>query len=446
MGNFEKNPLSFCLSRRNFLHTSSLSAMSLFLGCASNPVTGKRQLILISESEEIGLDRENSPHQFASDYGASRDKALQSYITSVGKPIAAGTHRPDMPYRFVIVNAAYINAYTFPGGSMGITRGILLDLESEAELASLLGHELGHVNARHTAQRMTKSVLTSLAVASVTAYTGSEFEKYQAIAAGLGGIAAGALLAHYSRDNEREADSLGMDYMVKAGYNPGGQTDLMDMLRNLSKNKPNAIEMMFATHPMGEERYQSSVRKISSLPVQTKDLPYQRERYMDNTAGLRAISKAIDEMQAGDKLMMGSKFGEAKKHYGEALRIAPGDYAALLMMAKCQIALEDYSLARRYAEDAVTVYPEEAQALHILGIANLQLKKYDEAFNNFEQYGQILPGNPNTVFFKGLSLEKMGKRDRAATEYITYLNKVQSGQYAEYAYNKLVEWGYVKSQ
>jgi predicted Zn-dependent protease len=437
---------TYGISRRQFLYFSSLSAISLSLGCAFNPVTGKKQLMLISESEEIDLDRENSPHQFSSDYGASQNQSLQSYIASVGKPIAAGTHRPNMPYRFVIVNAAYINAYTFPGGSVGITRGILLDLESEAELSSLIGHELGHVNARHTAQRMTKSVLTSLAVASVSAYTGSENEKYQAIAAGLGSIAAGALLAHYSRDNEREADSLGMDYMIKAGYNPGGQTDLMDMLRSMSKKKPNAIEMMFSTHPMGEERYQSSLSKIASMPGHTNALPYHRERYMDNTAGLRAIAKAIDEMQNGDKLMMGSKFGEAKKHYGEALRIAPGDYAGLLMMAKCQIAMEDYSLARRYAEDAATVYPEEAQALHILGIANLKLEKYDEAFSNFERYEQILPGNPNTVFFKGLSLEKMGKRDRAASEYIAYLNKVQSGQYAEYAYNRLVEWGYVKKQ
>jgi len=167
---------------------------------------------------------------------------------------------------------------------------------------------------------------------------------------------------------------------------------------------------------------------------------------MDNTAGLRVISKAIDEMQNGDKFMMDQKYAEAKEHYGEALRIAPGDYAALLMMAKCQIALKDFRLARRYAEDAATVYPEEAQALHILGIANLQLEKYEEAFDSFEKYGQVLPGNPNTVFFKGVSLEKMGKRDRAATEYITYLNKVQSGQYAEYAYKKLVEWGYVKKQ
>lgn len=435
---------AYRLSRRQFLFLSSLSAASLYPGCAFNPATGKKQLMLVSESEEIQLDRENSPHQFSSDYGASQDKSLQSYIASVGKPIAAGTHRPNMPYRFVIVNASYINAYTFPGGSMGITRGILLDLDSEAELSSLIGHELGHVNARHTAQRMTKSVLASLAVAGVTAYTGSEYEKYQEIAAGLGSIAAGALLAHYSRDNEREADSLGMDYMVKAGYNPGGQADLMDMLRKLSRKKPNAIEMMFATHPMGEERYQSSLSRIASLPDQTKALPYHRERYMDNTAGLRAIAKAIDEMQNGDKLMMGKKFGEAKTHYGEALRIAPDDYAALLMMAKCQFALEEYSLARRYAEDAVNVYPEEAQALHVLGIANIKLKKYDEAFNNFERYEQILPGNPNTVFFKGLSLEKMGKKDTAANEYIRYLNEVQAGQYAEYAYKRLVEWGFVK--
>lgn len=446
MGMQSTPPFQYHLTRRHFLAFSSIWTASLYLGCASNPVTGKRQLILISENEEIELDRQSSPHQFSSDYGPSLDRPLQDYVTSVGKTVSAVTHRPHMPYRFVVVNAAYINAYTFPGGSMGITRGILLNLESEAELSSLLGHELGHVNARHTAQRMTKSALASLAITGVTAYTGSEMEKYQAIAAGLGGIAAGALLAHYSRDNEREADSLGMDYMVKAGYNPGGQTDLMDMLRNMSRKKPNAIELMFATHPMGEERYQSSLSKMASMPENSKALPYYRERYMDNTAGLRAISKAIEEMQNGDRLMMGNKFTEAKTHYGEALRVTPGDYAALLMMSKCQIALEDFNLARRYAEDAVTVDPKEAQALHILGIANINLGNYDEALDNFQRYEQILPGNPNTTFFKGLSLERMGERDRAAGEYISYLNEVHSGEYAEYAYNRLVEWGYVKSQ
>jgi predicted Zn-dependent protease len=119
----------------------------------------------------------------------------------------------------------------------------LLELDNEAELAGLLGHEIGHVNARHTAERMTKSILTSLVVAGVAIYVEKKHEKYAPLAAGLGNIAAGALLAHYSRDDERQADELGMEYMTRAGYNPEGMVGLMDVLRSLSDHKPSTIDM-----------------------------------------------------------------------------------------------------------------------------------------------------------------------------------------------------------
>ena len=133
-----------------------MTSGGVITGCATNPVTGKRQLMIISEDQEIAVDKENSPHQFSTDYGALQDKTLNEYIDRAGKRIAARTHRPDMPYSFRGVNATYINAYAFPGGSIACTRGILLALDNEAELAGLLGHELGHVNARHTGARMSK--------------------------------------------------------------------------------------------------------------------------------------------------------------------------------------------------------------------------------------------------------------------------------------------------
>jgi predicted Zn-dependent protease len=436
--------IPMAITRRQFLAITGISSAAFVAGCAINPVTGKQQLLLVSEGEEIAIDRENAPHQFSADYGPSQDAGLSAYLEEVTGRLSPGTHRPKMPYRAVPLNATYINAYTFPGGSMGITRGILLDLESEAELAALMGHEMGHVNARHTAQRMTKGLLTSLVVSGVSGAAGKKGEKTGALVAGLGNIAGGALLASYSRDNEREADKLAMEYMTRGGYNPGGHMELMDLLRSLSSQKASAIELMFSTHPMSDERYASSRKMHDRQPARARQLPMLRERYMDNTAALRALGAAIEKMQTGDREMAQKKYASAESRYGEALRKAPGDYAGLLSMAKCQLALEKPDMARRYAEDAYEVYPAEPQAIHLLGMAELAMKQYAAAREHFTGYEKLLRGNPNTVFYIGYTADKMGEKEPAADRYYSYLKKVNRGDKAEYAYKRLQEWGYVK--
>jgi predicted Zn-dependent protease len=432
------------LTRRHFLALGGLSAGSFMLGCAVNPVTGKQQLMLVSEDEEKQIDRVNSPHQFSADYGPVQDEELSEYVRSVGSSLGRVTHRPNMPYRYIPLNATYVNAYTFPAGSIGITRGILLELPSEAALAALIGHELGHVNARHTAQAMSKGVLTNLALTGLSSAVSDFGKGAEELAGGLGQIAAGALLASYSRDNEREADSLAMTYMVKAGYGPQGHLELMDLLRNLNSHKPSAIELMFATHPMSQERYDSSKKALAKMDPSTKELPVHRERYMDNTSSLRAIAPAIGHMQLGDELMRQEKYQEAGEHYAAAILRAPRDYAAHLSMAKCQIALKDYPVAQRYAQAAREIYRDEPQALHVLGMSELYLKNYDSAHTRFLGYEKMLPGNPNTVFYIGLSAEGMGTREEAAQRYYAYLQDVNRGDKADYAYSRLKDWGYVK--
>ena len=113
-------------------------------------------------------------------------------------------------------------------------------------------------------------------------------------------------------------------------------------------------------------------------------------------------------------------------------------------MAKCHLALKDYSLAERYAKEATEVYPAEPQAHHVLGMSQLLLKNYDLAHDRFLGYEKRLPGNPNTVFYIGLSAEGMGKREEAANRYYAYLKEVNKGEKAQYAYGKLKEWGYIK--
>jgi len=432
------------MTRRDFLWITSMSAAGFVTGCATSAVTGRPQLMLVSEDQEIKIDKQNSPHQFSADYGMIQDKTLNDYVKQTGKKIAAQTHRTHMPYSFRVVNANYVNAYAFPGGSIACTRGIMLSLENEAELAALVGHELGHVNARHTAQQMSKGILTQAVVSGLSALAGTRGAAYGQLASELGMISVGALLASYSRDNEREADALGMEYMFRARYSPKGMIGLMDMLKGLSRRKPSIIELMFATHPMSDERYQTAVETSRSKYKSAEILPLYRERYMDHTAKVRALKPAIEEMQKGEKEMMQKKFSNAEAYFEKALNLAPNDYTGLVMMSTCKLFQKKYKEGITYAEKAQQVYPQQAHAYHLSGFAKIHTKNSEGAYQEFSTYEKLLPGNPNTIFFKGYAQEGMQHIEKAASEYHRYLQFVRQGKKAKHASTRLKQWGYYK--
>jgi predicted Zn-dependent protease len=435
-------------NRREFIKAGTLTALGIALGgCAKNPVTGQNQFMLISEDQEIAMDKEAAPHQLSADYGPVQDGELNTYVAEVGKSLSGKSHRPQMPYSYQVVNANYVNAYAFPGGTIACTRGIILDLDNEAELSALLGHEVGHVNARHTASRMSTQVLAGTLAGIGGAVVGSQYgDEWSALAGGLGGIGVGALLASYSRDDERQADSLGMEYMTKAGYNPNGMTGLMEMLNEQHDREPSALEVMFATHPMSSERLATARKTANTKYMGAKEYAVYRERYMDNTASLRKIKPAVEEMQTAEKLMREVKNNEAEDHLETALKLAPNDYTGLLLMSKCLIAQEKYNKAQSYVQHARDVYPTEAQASQINGLLLIKSEKYEAAFENFNAYEKSLPGNPITAFYKGFSQEGMGHTHEAAQEYYRYLQQVNQGEQAKHAYYRLVQWGYIKGE
>jgi tetratricopeptide (TPR) repeat protein len=173
-----------------------------------------------------------------------------------------------------------------------------------------------------------------------------------------------------------------------------------------------------------------------------------RRRFLQLTAlsaaGLRRIKGAIEAMQKADGQMAQKTYAEAEASLGSALKQAPEDYAALVMMAKCQTALRRPAEALRYAEHAKRIYPAEAQALHLAGFAKIQQKHFDGALADFSAYERLLPGNPNTSFFEGLALEGMQRGPDAARAYARYIQSGGQGDRAQYAYGRLVQWGYVK--
>ena len=439
-----KTEQCYPMTRRRFMWLTGMAATGVAAGCATNPVTGKSQFMMVSEQEEIQIDRQYSPMQFSDDYGPTQDTALNTYVNGVGRAIASRTHRPNMPYSFRVVNATYINAYAFPGGSIACTRGILLKLDNEAELAALLGHEIGHVNARHTAEQMSKGQLSSILVGGLSVIADVAAPGMGQVASSLGSFGAGAFLASYSRDNERQADAHGTDYMVKAGYGPDGMVGLMEMLNSMNKSKPSSIELMFATHPMSDERYQTAVKTVQTTYASSRGLPLHRERYMDHTARLRSIQGAIEEVQKGDKELGDKNFSQAEAHYQAALKQAPNDYTTLVSMAKCELVQKKYKEGAQYARQAKSVYPQEAQGYHLSGFAGLNLKEYESAYQDFQASYRLLPGNPQTLFFSGFALEGMNRRQEAAREYSRYLQQVQEGKYAQHAAARLREWGYAR--
>ncbi len=127
------------LSRRDFMKAGGMTALGIALGgCAKNPVTGENQFMLVSEEQEIQMDRKASPQQLSNDYGPTQDLALNEYVSGVGTALSDKSHRPQMPYSYRVVNANYVNAYAFPGGTIACTRGIMLEIDNEAELSALL--------------------------------------------------------------------------------------------------------------------------------------------------------------------------------------------------------------------------------------------------------------------------------------------------------------------
>ncbi len=435
-------------TRREFMKAGGMTALAMTMGgCAKNPVTGVNQIMLVSEEQEIAMDKQSSPHQLSADYGLTQDGELNNYVAGVGKSLSDKSHRPDMPYSYQVVNANYVNAYAFPGGTIACTRGIMLGLDNEAELSALLGHEIGHVNARHTASRMSSQMVVGTLAGIGGAFIGSQYgNEWGALAGGLGGAAVGALLASYSREDERQADHLGMEYMTRAEYNPDGMTGLMEMLNEQHTNQPSALEVMFSTHPMSSERLATARKEANAKYVGAKEYSIYRERYKDNTAALRAIEPAIKDLQVAEKLMREKKFGQAEERCAAALKVAPNDYTGLLLMAKCQIVQEKYAKALPYATKANDIYPTEAQALQLSGLLLVKSEKYEAAFESFDAYEKQLPGNPFTVFYKGYSQEGMGHTKEAAQEYVRFLQQVKQGEQAKHAYYRLVEWGYVKGE
>jgi predicted Zn-dependent protease len=263
--------------RAMFLLVAGL-AMS---GCAVNPATGNKQLMLVSEAQEIQMGQQADAAVVAS-IGLYPDPVWQRYIQQFGARLAATSERPTLPWTFRVVDDPAVNAFAIPGGFIYVTRGLLAHMTSEAELASVVGHEIGHVTARHTVAEMSKQQLIGLGLA-VGSMASSQVAKY----AGTANQALGILYLKFSRDDESQADQLGLRYMRRASYDPRQMPEVFRMLERLSAAEGGArLPTWLETHPSPANRVAAINQQIAALPQDFSGTSVNRDAYQRLLDGL----------------------------------------------------------------------------------------------------------------------------------------------------------------
>ena len=250
MGNYSGS----CEMDRHIVSKTVVKAIVVALifwtvSCAINPVTGKRELMLMSSADELAMGQQTNP-QILQTYGKYEDADLARYVSALGKKLGALSHQPNLAYTIQVLDSPVVNAFAVPGGYVYLTRGILAYLNDEAELAGVVAHEIGHIAARHSAQQYSKAQFGQLGL-GLGSMLSKTFRKY----AGVAQAGVEVLFLSFSRSDEREADTLGVEYSAKAGYDSNHMANLFVSLERLNPGESQGgLPGWFSTHPNPENR------------------------------------------------------------------------------------------------------------------------------------------------------------------------------------------------
>ena len=277
-------------------------------GCATNPVTGSSDFVLMSEQQEIALGRQSHP-QILKESPEYAHAQLAAYVQRVGAKLAAHSHRSDLIYRFTLLDSQDVNAFALPGGYIYITRGLLAYLNSEAELAAVLGHEIGHVTARHSVRQQSASTATGLFGAILAGATGVS------AAGDLANIAGTALVRGYGREHELEADRLGAEYLARSGYDPQAMLSVIHVLKDQETfevqrakeegREPRVYHGLFSTHPDNDQRLKEVVGAAKQFASPTATTNHTQE-FLNQLEGLTFGDGERDGIRRGNRFYHGA--------------------------------------------------------------------------------------------------------------------------------------------
>jgi len=333
----------------------SLILVNLFLAaCAVNPVTGQSEFSILSRQDEISIGNEQyGPSQQSQGGEYIADPELSAYVNTVGQRLATiGRRDYDLPYEFVVLNNSVPNAWALPGGKIAVNRGLLIELNSEAELAAVLGHEVVHAAARHGAAAMARGSLLQ-GVLTVGAIAGQD-SAYSDYIVGAGQLGAQLITQRYGRDAERDSDTFGIRYMVEAGYDPQAAVGLQETFVRPSEGRASGwVDGLFASHPPSEERVANNQALVNELmpSLQGRDLEVGEARYQQAIAGIKADQEAYQLFDEAERAIADDDLEIALLNLDEAISMVPNE-------ARFSGLKADVFLYQRRYREAISTYNE----------------------------------------------------------------------------------------
>jgi len=366
---------------------SGMGALSVLVAlgvsaCVVNPVTGQREVGFISVDQQIRMGEQHYlPAQQMQGGLYTVDPDVTEYVRAVGARLAA-VSGVDLPYEFVVLNNSVPNAWAMPGGKMAINRGLLTELNSEAELAAVLGHEIVHAAGRHGAKAMERAVLTQAALLGVV--IGAHGSEYGQAMVGGAALAAGLLNQRYGRDAEREADFYGTRYLALAGYDPMAAVTLQETFVRLSEGRASSwLEGLFASHPPSTERVANNRRLAEQL---------RAEGFAGGTLGEASYAQAMAQLRAD------------------------ADAYAAADEARKALASRDYETATRSVQRALALQDREPSFHGLLGDIERRQQRYDAAVAAYDRAIERDPGFFAYYLGRGLALNGQGERRLARAD------------------------------
>ncbi len=286
------------MTKTNLKLAAVVCAFLMTEACARNPVTGARELMLVSEAQEIAMGRE-AARQIPQELGLIPDRDLVGLVRTQGLRIARASERPHLPWEFHVVDSPVVNAFALPGGFAYLTRGILAHMNSEAEMVGVLGHEIGHITARHSAQQMSRAQLTSLGLGLGMVFV-PEVRPFGDLLQG----SLGLLFLKFGRDDESEADRLGVRYSLSQGYDPRHMASFFDVLARMGERSGEVIPTWLSTHPDPADRGQKILALVRETAPTDANL----------TVGEESFKQMLEGLTFGDDPREGFMDGNVFKH------------------------------------------------------------------------------------------------------------------------------------
>ncbi|HEY6527618.1 MAG TPA: M48 family metalloprotease [Cellvibrionaceae bacterium] len=377
-------------------------------GCATNAVTGKQSINFMSSADQIAMGEQNyRPYQQQQGGRYTVDPHVDDYVKSIGKKLAAVSDQPNLPYDFVVLNDDTPNAWALPGGKIAVNRGLLVLLDDEAQLAAVLGHEIVHAAAGHTAQQQSKATLMGIGAALLTlAVSDSEYSPL--VGAGVG-VGVGMTVAKFGREQELESDNYGIKYMAKAGYDVQAAVELQEKFVALSKGQASGgLSTLFASHPPSQERVEKNRQKLAQYPGGVRNKS-QFERAMGQ---IRRDAAAYKLNQDAQKAAANKQYDEGLSLVNKAIGQQGREAQFHITKGRILLAKDDTVNASNAFRRATQENPSYVMGFLYHGMTEKKLGYADTAERSFKRSMDLLP-TPIAAYYLGDMSREHGDRANA---------------------------------